>query len=236
MTACSGASDGTDDGAADESALGPATVFAAASRSCSTSIVRGLTDQLREEIDCLVPHTLIGMGDVEAAGVTIGDDVLPYLQPPVSAALVQAAKLSTKPMKINSALRMLPQQYLLHRWAAGKRCGIAVAANVGESNHEQGLAVDIDTSQGSSANKIIRTAMSKASFEWFGPSDPVHFTYKGTDATDLSGLTVRAFKRLWTRNHPEAPLADDTTYDARVEARLKASPADGFEIGARCGE
>jgi hypothetical protein len=166
--------------------------------------------------------------------VTLADDALPYVQPPLTAAIVKAARASTKPIRITSALRMLPQQYLLHRWAGAHRCGIAVAAKVGESNHEQGLAVDIDMNGGSAANKIIRTAMTGAGFEWLGSSDPVHFNYVGTDSVDLQGFTVRAFKRLWTRNHPEAPLADDTVYDARVEARLKASPSAGFDIGARC--
>lgn len=235
VSACSGSSeDVSDDGTGGESALGPSTVFAASSKSCSTSIVRGLTEQLVSEVRCLAPEAIAKLDDVEAAGVTRADDVLPYVQPPVAAALVKAAKASTKPIRITSALRMLPQQFLLHRWASVGRCGISMAAKVGESNHEQGLAVDLDMNGGSATNKIIKKAMADAGFEWLGPSDPVHFNYAGTDGVDLQGLSVRAFKRLWTRNHPEAPLADDTVYDARVEAKLKASPSDGFAIGARC--
>src|SRR5207248_1689294 len=115
---------------------------------CSTAIVRGLTDQLLAEVGCLAPDALARLDDVTGTGITLADDVLPYVQPPVANALIVAQQKSTKPMRITSALRMLPQQYLLHRWAQSHRCGVALAAKVGESNHEQGLAVDLDMNGG----------------------------------------------------------------------------------------
>jgi hypothetical protein len=61
----------------------------------------------------------------------------------------------------------------------------------------------------------------------------VHFDYDGT-GVDLAGLSTRAFQRLWNRNHPEAKLEENGVYDATVEAKLKAAPAAGFPVGARC--
>ena len=50
-------------------------------------------------------------------------------------------------MSINSAFRTVAQQYLLYAWYKQGRCGIGLAATPGNSNHEQGLAVDIEDMQ-----------------------------------------------------------------------------------------
>jgi D-alanyl-D-alanine dipeptidase len=195
-------------------------------------VVRGLTDQLLGEIACLSPDALGNIASIPNLELDV--DVLPVVQKPVVQALTDAAAANGKAMKITSALRTLPQQYLLHRWASRKRCGVTLAANVGESNHEQGLAVDISTSGGSAANKKIRASMKDHQFTWLGADDPVHFDYNGGAGVDLAGLSTRAFQRLWNRNHPEAPLDENGVYDAKVEKKLVASPAAGFPIGARC--
>lgn len=226
--ACGGSDSSEDVGDDTENALGAGTVASAASTSCTTAVVRGLTDQLLAEIACLEPNAL---GSIESIpNVELDPEVLPVLQKPVIASLTAAAHAYGGTLRLTSALRTLPQQYMLHRWAARGRCGVTLAAPVGQSNHEQGLAIDV--SDGS--QRKVRTAMGAHAFHWLGSSDPVHFDWDGTGGVDLEGLSVRAFKRLWNRNHPEAKLVEDERYDAKVEAKLMASPAAGFPVGAQC--
>jgi len=188
-------------------------------------------EQLVDEVACLAPDVLDRIDSTP--GVTLETEALPYVQKPAAQALMNAALAYAKTVNVTSALRMLPQQYMLHRWAASGRCGVTLAAPVGESNHEQGLAVDISMSGGGATNRAIRAAMAANGFKWLGAEDPVHFDYTG-EGQDLQGLSVRAFQRLWNRNHPEATLEVNGVYDAKVEGKLKISPAGGFDVGARC--
>ncbi len=132
-------------------------------------------------------------------------------------------------MKVHSALRTVAQQYLLSRWAAGKRCGIQLATRPGESNHETGLALDVG------ASAAWRSALESEGFRWLGSIDRVHFDFIGAGATHHDGLDVRAFQRLWNRNNPDDAITETGRYDAATEQRLKRSPAGGFPIGARHG-
>jgi hypothetical protein len=158
----------------------------------------------------------------------------------VATALADAAAASRSGIVVNSALRTLPQQFLLRSWDLANRCGIRKAANVGESNHEQGLAVDIEN------HGALEPAMRKSGFKWFGSSDPVHFDYVASSggggagsernaAADLTGLSVTAFQRLWNRNHPDDPVEVTGSYDATMKAKLELAPAAGFPIGPACG-
>jgi hypothetical protein len=209
------------------SALTPTDpVSQAVSSECSTASVAGLSRQLVDEIQCLRPGT---MASIESApGLSLGSAVFPALQAPAAAALLEAQKARGVTMTINSALRTLPQQYLLYRWYQTGRCNISLAASPGKSNHESGLAVDIDDSAG------WRTSMTNAGFKWLGASDPVHYDFAGAGVVDMSGLSVQAFQRLWNRNHPEDPIDEDGKYGASTEERLAKSPVGGFARGAEC--
>ena len=132
-------------------------------------------------------------------------------------------------LKVHSALRTVAQQYLLSRWAVGKRCGVQLANRPGESNHETGLALDVGE------HAAWRPVLESEGFHWLGSIDRVHFDYVGAGATHHDGLDVRAFQRLWNRNHPEDSIAETGHYDEATERRLKRSPAGGFPSGARCG-
>ncbi|MFO0667149.1 MAG: M15 family metallopeptidase, partial [Polyangiaceae bacterium] len=100
----------------------------------------------------------------------------------------------------------------------------------GNSNHESGLAVDVDD------NAAWRSAFEANGFKWLGASDPVHFDYKGPGSIDMDGLSVYAFQRLWNRNHPEDLIAEDKDYGTETEKRLAKSPVGGFPIGAQCND
>lgn len=195
-------------------------------KGCTTSVVKGLATQLVEEIQCLRPGTLASFEG--APGFELGSAVFPWLQVPAQQALLAAQKRRGATMSINSALRTLPQQYLLYRWYKTGRCGIGLAAAPGRSNHEEALAVDIDDNAG------WRDAMKAHSLIWLGSSDPVHFDYKGAGAVDIGGLSVLAFQRLWNRNHPEDRIEEDSDYGPATEERLSKSPVGGFAKGADC--
>ncbi len=209
------------------SALSPGDpVSQAVTSECSTASVAGLSRQLVDEIQCLRPGT---MASIESApGLSLGSAVFPALQAPAATALLEAQKARGVTMTINSALRTLPQQYLLYRWYQTGRCNISLAASPGKSNHESGLAVDIDDSAG------WRTAMTNAGFKWLGASDPVHYDFAGAGVVDMSGLSVQAFQRLWNRNHPEDRIDEDGKYGTATEERLAKSPVGGFARGAEC--
>ena len=167
---------------------------------------------------------------------------MPYLETATATALARvAAKAGT--LAINSALRTVPQQWLLFRWGAKKRCGINVVMPPGQSTHEPGLAVDVVD------HERFKPVLESEGFEWWGADDAMHFTYHpseddaGTGATlasaalasaDLAGEGVKAFQRLWNRNHPTDPIAESGVFDAATEVKLAIAPARGFAKGATC--
>ncbi len=228
VLASHGESDGDGDVGKVTSTLLPNDTVAAAiaSEACATSVVRGLSVQLVEEIQCLRPATFTKIDKL--LGFSLGSSVVPYMQTAAAQALARAQKTRGVPMVINSALRTLPQQFLLYGWYQTGRCGIGLAASPGTSNHEGAIAVDVnDTS-------AWRAAMQNSGFRWLGDNDAVHYDFVGGGNVDLRGLSVRAFQRLWNRNRPNDPIEEDGTYGPSTATRLEQSPIGGFAKGAIC--
>lgn len=198
---------------------------AAVTQACSTAVARPLGEQLVAEVQCLRPGTFARIDSVP--NVTLGSAVFPFLQPGAAAALTKVATARRTPLAVNSALRTLPQQFLLYQWYLKGRCGISLAAKPGRSNHESALAVDVDDSAG------WRTAFTANSWRWLGSSDPVHYDYTAA-GVDIRGLSVLAFQHLWNINHPEDRLTEDGAYGAETEKRLAKTPIGGFPKGADC--
>ena len=159
-------------------------------------------------------------------GIQPTDVVWPYLQGPARDALHAAVRQRGGNLRITSALRTLAQQFLLYRWYQQGRCGISLAARPGRSNHESGLAIDTPD------YNAWRATLTAGPWRWLGNSDVVHFSYTGGGTVDLSGLSVRAFQRLWNRNHGEDMIDEDGVYGPQTEARLLRSPTTGFDVGA----
>jgi hypothetical protein len=203
-------------------------VTTAVAQSCTTTAVKGLAVQLVEEIQCLRPNTFVKIDNTP--GLALGSAVFPYLQTKAAQGLVAAQKARGTTMSINSALRTLPQQFLLYRWYQTGRCGIGLAATPGTSNHEGGIAVDVDDNAG------WRTSMQNNGFRWLGASDPVHYDFIAGGTADLHGLSVKAFQILWNRNHPADLIAEDGAYGPGTESRLAQSPVGGFAMGANCSK
>ncbi len=209
-----------------ESALVPSDpVSKAITDSCTTSSVNGLSVQLVAEIQCLRPGTLSPIAGLP--NTTLGSAVFPYLQKPAADGLRKVLSARAAPMTINSALRSLAQQYILYRWYRTGRCGISLAASPGRSNHEQGLAVDVEDNAG------WRSAFLGNGFRWQGAADPVHYEL-ASGGVNIGGLSVLAFQRLWNRNNPTDRIAEDSAYGPATEQRLARSPVGGFPVGAVC--
>jgi hypothetical protein len=198
------------------------------STSCATSVVLPLSVQIAEEVDCLMPGQLVPFAE-SATIVFTGSAVLPYVSEVARADLIAAAEAGGGELvKITSAFRTVAQQYLLYRWYELGRCGIPAAAEPGRSNHESGRAIDV-----SNYTAWIGT-FDAHRWDHSVPGDPVHFDHIASP--DIRGADILAFQRLWNRNAPDDPIAEDGDYGAMTAERLRRAPAEGFGIGAICGE
>lgn len=203
------------------------TVARAALESCSTRIVEGLSRQIIAEARCLSPDAFVRVK--ARKNLKVNTNVFLYLEAPARDHLL--AVLDAHPRKVmtvNSALRTLPQQVLLAKWGETRRCGVRLAASPRESNHESGLALDVQEAA------AWRTVLEQGGFRWMGREDPVHFDYEGPHAVDHRGLDVRAFQRLWNRNHADDVLPESGQFDSATAARVAKSPAAGFPEGPTC--
>lgn len=205
------------------------SVQEAVDAGCSTTLVAGLSLQILAQANCNDPGAYVPLPPT--AGVSLGSAVVPYLQPPARDALASALEQNAgQPIQINSMLRTVAQQYLLYRWFASSTCGVAKAATPGNSSHETGLAVDVQQ------YADWQATLEAEGFTWLGPSDPVHFDYTGPGAVPYDGQDVLAFQQLWNINNPDDIITEDGIYGPQTEARLEASPAEGFPEGAECGD
>ncbi len=209
-------------------AVGSGSVDDAVASSCATSSVKGLSDQIIAEGQCLEPGAYAQLP--ELGNLALGPNVFPFLEKPARDALVAALQgAPSKSMTVSSMLRTVAQQYLLYRWYQGGMCGIGLAAKPGNSNHETGLAFDTGDAS------AWKSSLASHGFKWFGSGDPVHFDYVGPGAKNDKGIDVKAFQRLWNRNNPKDTISEDGSYGPTTEARLKQAPAQGFALGADCG-
>ena len=223
LAGCSAPPEDDASSSAELSASDPVSL--AVTDSCTTTSVKGLSQQLVDEMNCLKPNTLKSIAGISK--VSLGSAVFPYLQTPAADTIPKIVAARGTTLTVNSALRTLPQQYLLYEWYLQGRCGIGLAAAPGNSNHESGLAMDIDDNAG------WNSYFSNHGWKWFGSADPVHFDYV-SGGIDLRSLSVLSFQKLWNLNHPNDLIAEDGQYGPETETRLKQSPVGGFKKGTTC--
>ncbi len=222
-----GQEDGPEPNGALENGVSFETVAKAVAGSCTTASVKGLSQQIIAQGQCLEPAAYAEVPDL--ANVSFGENVFPFLEAPARDALVKALNANPgKNLTVNSMLRTVAQQYLLYRWYQNGTCGIGLAAKPGASNHETGLAMDINE------YSSWKTALTNVGFKWLGSSDKVHFDYTGPGAVNFKGTDVEAFQHLWNLNHPEDKISEDGSWGPQTEARMKKAPANGFAIGPDC--
>ncbi len=109
--------------------------------SCTTLSVLGLSKQIVDEVNCLIPNALAPVPD--EPNLVKSSTTFAFLQPAAKDALVKVLALNPgMTLNVNSMLRNVVQQYLLYAWYQAGKCGIPLAATPGTSNHEQGPAFD----------------------------------------------------------------------------------------------
>lgn len=186
---------------------------------CSTSACNALSQQLIHQMNVMLPDTLVSFDDLN---VSLNKAAFPYLQAPAKAALAKAIQERGKTMTVNSGYRTIAQQLLLYNW--GRSCGYHIVARPGSSNHQSGLALDINDHAG------WRPYLEKYGWRWFGPNDKPHFDYVGVGAKDIRQATMKAFQQLWNNNNPSKTLTVDGQWGPNTESCLNESPAYGFNI------
>ena len=195
--------------------------------SCpSTVILKGLNDQLLAEFTIITPGKLVRIDDLN---VTLGSAVIPFVGGPTAKAKLKAAidKRGVK-LSINSAYRTFAQQYLLFRlknFGFGG-CGITAVARPGTSNHESGLALDINDPL------TWKPFLQAQGWKHFGPRDLPHYDFIG-GGTDLRSLGIKAFQSLWNKHNPSDKLLVDgglgtNWQDSQTIKRLLKTPINGF--------
>jgi hypothetical protein len=195
--------------------------------TCSTEVVIALARQIIDEIDCMMPGQFARF-EPGPMIMFSGGAILPYLDADARDDLYGAAAEGTVAMRVTSAFRTVVQQYLLRTWFEGGRCNIAAASAPGESNHETGRALDI----GNYEDWV--TILAAHGWAHSIPDDPVHFDHLASP--DARGADVLAFQRLWNRNAPDDPIDEDGTYGPATASRIQRAPAQGFGLGALCGD
>jgi hypothetical protein len=192
-----------------------------------TGKVLGLSRQIIAETNNILTGVLLNFEDLP--GLTLSSEAFLnyFLQsgPKESLRSVLRQGINQKPglrMKINSAYRTVAQQHILRQiYERGHRNLVPLAARPGRSNHEDGLAIDVDN-YGDWKTLLLRNG-----WEWQGESDPVHF-YSDQGRDDIGNLGVKAFQRLWNRHNPNDQMTVDGDWGEQSAARMNKSPIDGF--------
>lgn len=189
-------------------------------RDCSTFGCRGLDLQLITQINRISPGVLVNFSHLN---VVCGPGTHPYLQAPAVRALSEAIASRGKQMQINSAYRTLAQQAVLRLQFTQKRCGITAAAAPGASNHNTGLALDIEDPSG------WRPYLERFGWDWLGSWDRWHFDFQGSGTKDLKWLSVKAFQQLYNFNHQDKHhITEDGQWGPATEFALASTSSAGF--------
>jgi N-acetylmuramoyl-L-alanine amidase len=181
----------------------------------STAIVNALSQQLIYQLQLILPNSFVSFDDLQ---VELQNAAFPYLQPQAKQALKKAIDARGIPMLINSAYRTIAQQMLLYsdRFNNSNR-----VAPPGASNHQTGLAIDIEDSRG------WEPYLMKCGWNPL-PGDPSHFNYEGSGTIDIRSKSILAFQQLWNKNNPDDRISEDGEFGSQTEAALNRSPAQGF--------
>jgi len=181
---------------------------------CSTSPVKGLSDQIMRELNNM-GYRFVNMN---TQWIRCSGGCNNVLQDVAHNALVRAAQSKNDYITLNSAWRSSAEQYVLYRWQGG--CGIQIAAKPGQSNHESGLAIDV------AYYDYWRTALQNNGWRWYGSGDLVHYDYVA-GGTDLRSANLKAFQRLWNR-HTGSHIAEDGIYGPETANALYNAPCGGW--------
>jgi hypothetical protein len=187
--------------------------------NCCTGQAAGLSNQLlarllNKGLLVKIEHRLIQCK---------GKQNNPYLQPSAYADLVKAVEFRNQSLIINSCLRTVVQQYMLHEQQKKGWCAIKAASPPGKSNHQSGLSIDIEDIAG------WKASLKRFNWYWIGAFDPMHFDHKSPKAEQLGRLQILEFQKLWNENNKEQ-LTEDGVWGEKTAIAVANSPCEGFNF------
>ncbi len=187
-------------------------------------LIQGLSRQLIDELNCIEPGALAEFESAPIPGRLFTENNIPHmLRPEAIAAAEAVAELEGDHLTITSGYRDVGMQY--YDYLRGQRFGF-LAGRPGSSRHQAGQAIDVLN------NTFWRDKLIDYGWQWpLGERDRPHFEWHEENAIDLRPESVRAFQRLWNRNAPDDPIAEDGDFGPQTEARLAITPAEGLPFG-----
>ncbi|EAQ75266.1 MULTISPECIES: peptidoglycan-binding protein [unclassified Synechococcus] len=187
--------------------------------ACSTGLIQGLSEQVLQKLMADKPGVLARINHplIDCSGKQNN----PYLQKKALQDLVKVVEERGSKLLINSCLRTPMQQYMLFEQKQRGICGIMAAAPPPNSNHNSGLAIDVEDAAG------WRPFMERHGWRWIGSFDPMHFDYS-PGGVDLGELQVEAFQELWNDHNPANQIKVDGQWGPSTAACVDRSPAMGF--------
>ena len=195
--------------------------------SCNTAGLRPLNEQiltiLLARVNTEEETSLVSCDDIPLLNV-VGPSAITLLQPAARDSLAHVIETKNEQMNLRHAFRTVAQQLVLKEWVG--QCGITSARKPGTSDHERGLAIDIDD------NATWRSALINNGWHWAGPNDKGHFNFVGDDVNpNVLTEAVRAFQILWNQNNPDELIDEDGVYgEQQTGPALRKSPIEGFPI------
>ena len=183
--------------------------------AASTSIANGLSQQLIYQLQLMLPNAFASFNDLN---VDLLDAAYPYVQTVARQGLQSAIQDRGVKMLVNSCYRTIAQQMLLYN---DRHINPNPVAPPGASNHQTGLAIDIEDPRGWEPY-LMRYGWSPL------PGDPPHFDYVGRGTTDIRSKSILAFQQLWNKNNPNDKIDEDGSFGPQTEGALNQSPAHGF--------
>jgi N-acetylmuramoyl-L-alanine amidase len=181
----------------------------------STSIANALSQQLIYQMQLLEPGKFVSFEDLN---VDLDVAAFPYVQASAREALAHAIAARGQTMAVNSSYRTVAQQMLLYNDRFNNPNPVAPP---GASNHQTGLAIDIEDPLGWEPYLMEQGWQPLA-------GDPPHFDYLGDDVIDFRSTAILAFQTLWNVNNPSAPIDEDGSFGPGTESALLQTPAKGF--------
>jgi D-alanyl-D-alanine carboxypeptidase len=185
---------------------------------CNTGLARGLSLQLIAKMNRMVKTPLLV--EVKHPLIDTGSSsVNPFLQP--AAALVKAVEARGQKLIINSCLRTTVQQHIIRTQFEQGLCGITAAALPGRSNHEKGLAIDVQDMSD------WRLTLEVYGWRYLGDWDPMHADF-WDERGDIAKLQISAAQMLWNQYNPKNLIAIDGSYGPTTARCISAMPVDGY--------
>lgn len=200
-----------------------------AQNGCSTAGLRKLNNQIVEilldAVNTPAQTNLVSCSDIPMLHVA-GGSTIPFLQPAARASLQHVIEQKDRQLNLIHAYRTVAQQFVLREWRLAGKCHITSAKKPGTSDHERGIAIDIEDFE------VWKSTFQQNGWAWAGPGDRGHFSFTGHGVNpEVIKESVRAFQVLWNRNNPDDLIDEDGIFgDIQTGPRLLLSPVEGFPI------